>query len=262
MTYFEKVDAAYGAVPYMTRAQASFLRSFVAENDCRDVLELGFFHGKSSAYIAAILEDRGGSGHLVTIDLEASRNREPNIESVLSTLGLSHRVTPIFARRSYTWELAKMMQAQPRPQFDLCYLDGDHTWDGTGFGFLLVDTLLRPGGWIIFDDLPWTAESFLRSGGSLPKRWRMASEDEITAPGVGMVFDILVPHLGYTDLQTVQNGWWGIARKPFDGVASAPLRKRTSLAARVRRKVGLRTRLRRLACRFAKYPDGSGPHRT
>ncbi len=123
---------------------------------------MGFLHGKSSAYLAAILEDLG-RGHLTTIDRKAAQEFEPNIFNTLERVGLSHRVTPIFAHRSHTWELCKMIQSGQGPRFDFCYFDGGHTWDVTGFGFVLVDLLLKPGGWILFDDLDWTiAHSLVR----------------------------------------------------------------------------------------------------
>ena len=189
------------------------MRYFITRHDAREILEIGFYHGKSSAYIAAILEDIG-HGHLVTIDRDHARSREPNINEVLSSLELTHRVTPLYAERSYTWELAKMIQSKPRPQFDLCYFDGGHTWDATGFGFVLVDLLLRPGGWIIFDDLQWTIETALQSVPKAPRHWLACSADERAVPAVQLVFDILVPHLAYTDRRSVNDGRWGIARKP------------------------------------------------
>ena len=200
------------------------MRDFITRHDAREILEIGFYHGKSSAYFAAVLEDIG-HGHLVTIDRENARNREPNIQEVLSSLDLEHRVTPVYAERSYTWELAKMIQASPRPQFDLCYFDGGHTWDATGFGFLLVDLLLRPGGWIIFDDLEWTVETAIQSATKAPKHWLACSADEQATPAVKLVFDILVPHLGYTDLRTVNEGRWGVARKPQVEGPSGPANK-------------------------------------
>jgi predicted O-methyltransferase YrrM len=215
MDNLERVRAAFEDLQYMGHAQAQLMRDLIAKHDARDILEIGFYHGKSSAYFAAILEDLG-CGHLVTIDRKNARKREPNIDHVLSTLGLSHRVTPVYAHRSYTWEMAKMIQAQPRPQFDLCYFDGGHTWDGTGFGFLLVDMLLRPGGWIVFDDIPWTIEAATHKRSNAPKRWRTYSQDERGTPAVKLVFDLLVPHLGYTDKRIVNSGQWGIARKPMD----------------------------------------------
>ena len=213
MNYVDQVQNRFGDLEYMRHDEALLMRKFIARHRVRDILELGFYHGKSSAYFAAILEDIG-EGHLVTIDLENARNRAPNISEVLTALGLEHRATPVFAERSYTWELGKMVRAQPRPKFDLCYFDGGHTWDATGLGFVLVDLLLRPGGWIVFDDLDWTIESAIPQMAKVPSHWLERSADEQATPAVRMVFEILAPHLGYTDRHSVNGGRWGIARKP------------------------------------------------
>ena len=214
MQNFERVDSRFGHLDYMRREEAELVRDMVIENDARELLEIGFYHGKSSAYFAAILED-AGRGHLVTIDLVSAQKREPNIETVLSSLQLQHRVTPIYAERSYTWELAKMIQAKPKAGFDLCYFDGGHTWDMTGFGFLLVDMLLRPGGLIVFDDLQWTIADNIKHMDKVPRHWLACSKDEQNAPAVSMVYELLVPHLGYEKVAMANNGRWGIARKPI-----------------------------------------------
>ena len=215
MSNFERVGTEFADLPYMTARQAELMRKLIVRHDVRDILEIGFFHGKSSAYFAAMLEDLG-RGHLVTIDQETTRKYSPRLAEVLAALELEHRVTAIYAHRSYTWELAKMIRTTPRPQFDLCYLDGGHTWDDTGFGFLLVDMLLRPGGWIVFDDLEWTIEGAIPEMKKVPRSWRACSPDEQAAPAVRLVFDLLVPHLGYVERKTLNGGQWGIARKPTD----------------------------------------------
>jgi predicted O-methyltransferase YrrM len=214
MSHLERVRSAFEDLPYMRHPQAMIMRDLIVKHDSRDLLEIGFYHGKSSAYFAAILEDLG-RGHLVTIDRKIAQQRQPSIGQVLAALDLTHRVTPVYAERSYTWELAKLIRAEPRPQFDLCYFDGGHTWDVTGFGFLLVDLLLRPGGWIVFDDLPWTVESAMQHTAKPPRHWRALGADERATPAVQLVFDLLVPHLRYTDRKIVNNGQWGVARKPL-----------------------------------------------
>ena len=212
MSCFEKVRSTFDELPYMRHSQAMLMRDLIIEQDARDILEIGFYHGKSSAYIAAILEDLG-RGHLVSIDRHTARKREPNIEQILSTLDLTHRVTPVYAQRSFTWEMAQMIRSTPRPQFDLCYFDGGHTWDATGFGFVLADMLLRPGGWMLFDDLPWTIDAAMKDKEKAPWTWRASSPEERTTPAVRLVFDLLVPHFGYTNQRIVNDGQWGIARK-------------------------------------------------
>ena len=140
---------------YMGLDQARILRDLIWKHGIESVLELGFYHGKSTAFMAAILEERG-SGHIVTMDHESAKRRTPPIDEVLGQLGLRHRVTPVYAQRSFTWELGRLIEQNPSPRFDFCYIDGAHTWDGTGFSFFLVDLLLKPGGWVLFDDLNWT----------------------------------------------------------------------------------------------------------
>lgn len=224
MSHFERVDKQFADLRYMRRPKAEFMRDFIAKHSVKDVLEIGFYHGKSSAYFAAILEDRG-EGHLTTIDVKGSMALSPNIVSVLEAAKLSHRVTPVFASRSYTWELAKMIGSSPRPMFDLCYFDGGHTWDNTGYGFTLVDMVLRPGGWIIFDDMNWTIDDSIRKGdeGRLA-RYSAYSDDEKSDKAVRRVFNTLVPHFGYVNRYEAKQHGWGIAQKP----------KRSSLKARLK----------------------------
>lgn len=220
MSKFDEVTKKFGAVDYMRPNQAAKLREIIEEYDVSKVLEVGFFKGKSSTYIAAILEDRG-AGHLVTIDRANAARREPNITQLLEQSGLTHRVEPRFAFRSYTWELQKLISANPRPQFDLCYFDGGHHWDGTGFGVLLVDMLLKPGGIIVLDDIGW---SMAKSNHfqSNPATLAGYSEDEVATETVRRVWDLILPHLGYTHVREIPDLNWAVARKPESWVASMP----------------------------------------
>lgn len=214
MAKFDEVTQRFGDVRYMGAAQATYLRDFIVRHGLRDLLEIGFFQGKSSSYIAAILEDRGGPGHLTTIDRVSSKDKTPGIDDLLGGLGLSHRVTALWAERSYTWELGRMVRDGKRGLYDFCYFDGGHTWDPTGFGFVLVDMLLKPGGWIIFDDLDWTLERFISKSEARVAAYADYSQDEIQAKNVRMVFDTIVPHLGYVSRSEVRKFRWGVARKP------------------------------------------------
>ena len=214
MSKFDEITAKFAKVPYMNADQAATLRGLIAAEDAAAILEIGFFKGKSSAYIAAILEDLG-RGRLVTIDRAGAAERAPNIHDLLAGAGLAHRVEPIFAFRSFTWELQRLIVATPRPVFDLCYFDGGHTWDETGLGVVLVDMLLRPGGLIVLDDLDWTVAGspYYREN---QKRAARFSPDEAAAPTVRRVFDLILPHLGYAHVrETTGPRWrWGVARKP------------------------------------------------
>lgn len=206
-----RVDQRFAKLPYMSVAQAGWLEGFLEERGLSQCIELGFFHGKSSAFIAAMLETRG-TGHLTTIDRDEARRREPNIDLVLKTLGLSHRVTRYYEPSSYTWRLMKLLQESTEPRFDFCYIDGGHSWDVSGFGFLLVDRLLKPGGWVLFDDLDWTYSQMVPADGPIPGWLQQKSAEEIETAQVRQVWELLVKrHPDYDSF--AEEGAWGFARK-------------------------------------------------
>ncbi len=234
MGKFEEVTTKFGDIQYMRADQAEVLRSLIQQEDAKEILEVGFFKGKSSAYIAAILEDRG-AGRLVTIDMANAAQRKPNIHQLLEKSGLTHRVEARFAFRSYTWELQKLISTEPRPQFDLCYFDGGHHWDGTGFGVVLVDMLLKPGGLLLLDDMDWSVRKSQHYSRN-PDLAAKYSEDEAAAPTVRRTWDLILPHLGYEHVREIPELGWAIARKragtktprlpvpgrPAEGVAAEP----------------------------------------
>jgi predicted O-methyltransferase YrrM len=151
----------------------------------------------SASYIAASLKDNG-SGQLTTIDLDSARERDPHIEELLEAAGLLDWVHPIYTPTSYTWELMHMLERQRQGEwlFDFAFIDGAHSWFVDGLAFFLVDKLLKPGAWILFDDLDWTyaTSPTLRETDFV----RSIPEDERTTPQIGKVFDLLVRqrHIG------------------------------------------------------------------
>ncbi len=213
MSKLELVEDLFGDVRYMSRAQAETIRDIITTEGARDILEIGFYQGKSTAFIAGILEDIG-EGSLSTFDLESARKHEPNVEVLLEKTGLQNRVTVYYCKRSYTWELQRLISAPNRPQFDFCYFDGGHTWDLTGFGVLLVDMLLRPGGTILLDDMNW---SMARSPhyDRNPKLRKRYDDDEVEAQPVRLVWEKILKHLGYEHIREYKDERWGLARKPL-----------------------------------------------
>ena len=207
-----KIDDVYKIVknvPHMTYAQAKVMTDFIIDKNCQNILELGFEHGVSTCYMAAVLDEIGGV-KITTIDLEDARNVKPNIEFLLNSLSLHHYVEIYYEPTSYVWRLMKLIERNPYPIFDLCYLDGAHSWFVDGFAFFLVDKLLVPGGWIILDDVDWTY-------GTSPelKKSQMVKSmplEEKETPQIRKVYELLVkPHPGYGEFR-VKDGW-AFARK-------------------------------------------------
>jgi predicted O-methyltransferase YrrM len=179
--------------PLTSRAVGRLLYELALEPGVDEVLELGFAHGTSAAYIAAALDEKG-SGHLTTIDRPKALENRPNVEELLESLDLRRWVTPVVAT-SYNWELMRMVEQatrdrETRPCLSLCFIDGAHSWETDGLAFLLVDRLLRPGSWIVFDDVKWT----FASSPSLRESARVAAmpEEERVEQQVRKVVDLLV----------------------------------------------------------------------
>lgn len=190
-----------GDLPYMTLKKAERLRKVLLKHNCSDLLELGFFHGVSSMYMAAVLDERG-TGKLTTIDKTIAKDKTPNIEQLGDELGLSDRIEHIYEERTYLWRLMKFIEEGRK--FDFCYLDGGHNWRDTGFGFFLVDQLLVDGGLILFDDFNWTPE-----GKPWAADWPL--EEQRTSP-VERTWELLVgKHPQYNRLWV--KGGWALAQK-------------------------------------------------
>ena len=213
------VKAVVGDAAHMSLQDAATITTFMRDHNVRDVLELGFQNGVSTSYMASELHNVD-AGHITTIDLlKPERVGKEPIESFLDDLGLRSRVTIFYEPSSYNWRLMKMLKEDPEPRFDMCYLDGAHSWAVDGFAFFLVDKLLRPGGWLIMDDLNW---SFATSPTLRNADWVLAlPEDERVIPQIKRVYEVLVKtHEGYDSFRT--EGEWAFARKR--PVVPAPVR--------------------------------------
>jgi predicted O-methyltransferase YrrM len=211
--HFDEVATLLHGVPYIRPREARALYEFVLEGDVNEILELGFAHGASTSYMAAALDERK-SGRITTMDLHGARARWPNLEEIVEKTGLGSYIEAVYCD-TYTWELMKLIERQTRgsicePMFDFCYVDGAHTWDTDGFAFFLVEKLLRPGGWLLFDDLHWSVSSD-PSLMAMPHFAAMPEEHRRTCQ-IGKVFGLLVcQHPGFESVRVDDN--WGWARK-------------------------------------------------
>jgi predicted O-methyltransferase YrrM len=206
-----EVDRRFRDLPYMDLERATLLDRFLKEHRLARCLELGFYHGKSSAFIASSLREMG-EGHLTTIDLRHSAKRAPNIHEVLAAMELEAWVTVIYEQRSFNWRLLTMLEEEPRPSFDFCYLDAAHTLYETGLGFFMVDKVLAPGGWVVFDDLDFRYETLVKPGEKLPDWLARMTREERQTDQIRKVWELLVKeHPAYDDF--FEDGRWAFARK-------------------------------------------------
>jgi predicted O-methyltransferase YrrM len=205
----ESVKQVVKETKCMPLPKAYLITDLIKRLGIRDILELGHFHGVSTCYMAAALQEQGG-GSITTIDLPYVEKISPSLEELLGQCGLSDLVTIYREPMSHTWRMMKMIEDGQGPRFDLVFIDDDHNWELTGSAFFMSDKLLRNGGWIIFDDLDWSYSSS-ESLSQSPRVLKMP-EDYQTTCQVQKVFDLLVKQHPHYQNNMVHDGW-GIAQK-------------------------------------------------
>jgi len=182
----------------MTHDHALYLRDIILSNGFSSLCELGYYHGKSTSYLAAILKEQG-FGTLHTFD-KVQNQVKPNVDELLKFFNLEEFVTKTVAEKSFNWELGKLIKDNDGPIFDFCYIDGGHDFHNTALAFVLIDQLLKPNGMIVFDDTTWIAEN---NSNDYAKIYPYMCEEESKLATVGFVCDHIVPKFKYKELPKV-----------------------------------------------------------
>lgn len=215
MTY-EQVHEQVGGVPYIAEWNSRWLYDLITEHGLRDVLELGVAHGTETCYLAAALEETGGS--VTGVDLE-SETWDPSAEQQLAACGLKN--ARVFRTKTgYCWWLHDEIEHLTSngvcvPAYDLVILDGSKSWTIDGCAFFLADKVLKPGGFFVFDDYGWTfGAANARRESTFGLVHATLSERELALSHTVEIFELLVrQHPGYEDLETWPKHLWAKARK-------------------------------------------------
>jgi predicted O-methyltransferase YrrM len=243
---FDQVATTVRGLRNMTPEQGRRIYDHVRGTQPREILELGTSYGVSAAYMAAAL-DANGEGRITTVD--HVRSNSP--KELLSRLDPAVAGRIEFVRipdSSYTWWLKEQVAARTdaagncEPRYDFVFLDGAHNWTVDGLSVVLIEKLLRPGGWLLLDDLNWVPRSdphgMRERGVFFP-----LSERERNAPHIRDVFELLVrPNAAFAEMR-VEDDVWAWARKD-----AAPSRRVTVTTTR-----SLRVLVSTLLLRAAQY---------
>jgi predicted O-methyltransferase YrrM len=214
---FARVAETTQGVPHMDAEHGRRLFDHLRSAGAKHVLEIGTAHGVSAAYMSAAVAPNGGM--VTTLDHVSARN-DPSPSEVLRRTGVANVTLVAVEDSSYNWWLKKQIEAATdesgncEPKYDFCYLDGAHNWTIDGFAVVLVEKLLRPGGWLLLDDLNWAYGRYAGpyGPGQGPADLRLSS-DEQAVPHMQAVFDLIVKqHPSFTELR-VEDGSWGWAHK-------------------------------------------------
>jgi predicted O-methyltransferase YrrM len=185
---------------------------FVTGTQSRVIAEIGVYQGHTSELFARYL---GGRGELHLFDFE-ERVRE--VAAKLEAAGYRNVVSHANSHKtmdSYNWSLMRVLQVHPEPIYDYVLLDGAHTWQLDALAFLLVDRLLKVGGYIDFDDYGWTlARSPSMNPGVFPATRRLYTPEQIAEAHVRLVVELLVRR-DVRYIEVVEN-------KIYQKVGSAP----------------------------------------
>jgi predicted O-methyltransferase YrrM len=163
---------------------------FFASTGCKVYAELGVYRGDTAGRIADLL---AGEGEIHLFDYE---DRVLPVAESLARRGHLNVVAHPNSRRtldSYNWSLMKLLRQAEGPVLDYVFVDGAHTWALDALAFLLVDRLLRPGGYVDFDDYRWTlARSPSMNPDAFPPTSLLYNEEQIEEAQVALVVDLLV----------------------------------------------------------------------
>jgi predicted O-methyltransferase YrrM len=234
--------------PHTSADRGRVLYEHIRENRPESLLELGTARGGSAVFIAAALE-ANGAGHLTSVDSTRWQWLNPAPHQVLEGAGLGDWVSLDKRFSSYTWflkaEIEKHLDAagSVHPEYDFIFLDGSKNWSTDGLAVVLAERLLRPGGWLLLDDLGWSYEKYCKAPRHYEIEIAKLSDEERIQPHLRAVFDLLVRTNPAFDLFVIQDNWWGWARK------SPRMTRRTSggvLSGRYEAR-GARARLRRVS---------------
>lgn len=162
------------------------ITSLLEQRPDADVAEIGVGVGATTQAIAKVMN---GRGRLHIFDFQ---NSVDELKSDLNALGFLNVVAHGNTRRywdSYHWSLAKLLDEHRKPIFDYAYLDGSHMLVHDLPAFIILDKLVKPGGFIEFDDYGWKFEN---STWMKAIRHQYITDEQAAIPNVKMLVDLFV----------------------------------------------------------------------
>ena len=191
--YPEKIWAGEFAGKY-SKPSIDFLFSDECDLSSMDkssitIAEIGIWKGGTSFQLAKFLD---GKGELHLFDYqdivdETAKNLNDVGFSNIVSWGSSYKYLD-----SYNWTLMKLMERSTEPIFDFIYMDGAHTWAIDALTFFLCDKLLKPGGYLDFDDYHWTLRNSSLDPLKIPETALLYTDEQIDSKQVKLIVDLLV----------------------------------------------------------------------
>ena len=213
----QSVHEAIGSLLFLRLRDARVLYDLIAGERVGAILHLGVFSAAAVVYLAGAAAEVG-NGELQVVAPPTQIDKLPSIIQALEACGLTEHVHFHADPFGSHWWLMKRLTEQPRPYFDLCFLDLPPNFHDAGMAFFLARRLVRPGGWFVLNSMEYT----YRDSPSRGKPWvlKMTEEEQVTAQ-IERVFSLLV--MEDESLETFRvKGNLGIARKRLNSMLASP----------------------------------------
>lgn len=221
LDHFDRVARHLVDVKWMTPDQGRIVYDHIRSTGARDVLDVGTCFGASAGYLGAAVLANGG-GRVTTVDsskFDSVSEVEQTVESNLTACGVRELVDVVrIAHSSYAWWLKEQVEARTDDSgncaaaYDFVYLDGAKSLTIDGVSVVLIERLLRPGGWLLLDDLDWTFDYNPTAIQTDAVAYEMSAAER-TEPHLRAVFELIVKGSPSFTRLRVMDGQWGWAQK-------------------------------------------------
>lgn len=159
LSYYQEGEARYGD-SWQYADIATILVSVAKLMRPQQYLEIGVFHGRSMAIVAALSPQCELVGFDQWMPYAEQSNPGPDlVHEQLKRVGHQGTATLISGNSHQT--LPEFFRQYPNANFDLITVDGDHTEEGAAQDLRDVLPHLKLGGFLVFDDLYFPGFEFL-----------------------------------------------------------------------------------------------------
>ncbi len=210
---FKPPDGWPGHIFLLPKDVMEDIYKFIISHKLHSCIELGTGYGATTCVMASAMEEIGG-GKVVTIDKYL--HESVNVKVLMQQTGVKEELIEVVVDElGYNWYMADLIKKQTNdgycaPLYDFCLLDGAHEWEPDALAFTLVAMLLKPGAWIVLDDVNFN----LRMVANWKEYFPNHSDRELDAFQVNMVYTLIVEqHPEFYDFQVTHQGRIGWARK-------------------------------------------------
>ena len=163
------------------------LYELLTENHLIRGLEVKPDPSLSTLYLAAaVSENQGGT---LTSVWHTPLRPSYDVVQALSDADLSTFVSIYEEPSSYNWRLMKLLKDGHFESYDFCVIEAGMSWYSVGFACCLMERLLKPGGWIVIDNLRFN----YKDSHMFNRKWISTKpEEELTACQASLAFELLI----------------------------------------------------------------------